>query len=53
MSWLMCVEICVECGRKNSSSQNFGGGRNNLLFRKYVAGAYIKIGEYNKETEFG
>ncbi|WHQ36455.1 hypothetical protein [Spiroplasma sp. SV19] len=30
-----------------------GGGRNNLLFRRDIAGAFIKLGELNKETEFG
>ncbi|MDR3249988.1 MAG: hypothetical protein LBS95_02830 [Mycoplasmataceae bacterium] len=39
--------------RKVWDNTAFGGGRNNLLFRKDVAGAYIKISEYNKETEFG
>ncbi|AGM26201.1 hypothetical protein SSYRP_v1c06110 [Spiroplasma syrphidicola EA-1] len=30
-----------------------GGGRNNLLFRRDIAGAFIKIGELNQESEFG
>jgi len=30
-----------------------GGGRNNLLYRRDIAGAFIKMGELNQETEFG
>ncbi|GAA6238421.1 MAG: hypothetical protein SPLM_05400 [Spiroplasma phoeniceum] len=29
------------------------GGRNNLFYRRDIAGAFIKMGELNQETEFG